>query len=124
MNAFANAFDPTGAELEDWRAELGADLRKPTFKISFRETLSNRVKRVYGPLMSIFGIGWVFEITLFTPERRWTEAAEIPGVSGVVIAALLAVLYGALLLLAYWPAPRKAMGEVYGEEAGEWKRNE
>lgn len=124
LNVFANAFNPTGAELEGWRAELGADLRRPTFKISRREALSNRVKRVYGPLLTIFGIGWLFKITLFTPERRWQEAAEIPGVPGAAIAALLAALYVSLLVLAFWPAPREAMGEVYGEEAGEWKRNE
>lgn len=123
-NVFANAFNPTGAEIEEWRKEIGDDLRRPTFKISYREALSGRIKRVYGPLLTIFGVGWLFKVTLFTPDQTWQEAAALPGVSGRIAAIGLALFYVFLALLAFWPTQRQAMGEVYGEKVGEWKREE
>lgn len=63
-------------------------------------------------------------VTLFTPEAQWTEAAELPGVSGHAVAGLLLAFYGALAVLAFWPTDRQAMGEVYSEKPGEWKTDD
>lgn len=121
-NVFANAFNPTGVEHVDWREEIEEDLRRPTFKITYREALSHRIRRVYGLLLALLGVGWVFKITMFTPTGTWRHAAALPNLPGTVVIAAVALFYLAVATLAYWPAPRQAMGEVYGEEIGEWKR--
>ena len=119
-NVFANVFDPAGAD-PDWREKLGDDLRVPTFKVSFREALSRRIRRVYGLLLTALGLAWVAKVTLFTPEQAWAEAAALPGVPGMVVAGALAVFYAGVAVLAFWPGEREAMGEVYGVEPGDWK---
>ncbi|ELY99263.1 DUF2270 domain-containing protein [Natrialba asiatica] len=120
-NVFANAFDPTGAEHPRWREEVGEDLRQPTFKVSFFEALSRRVRRVYALLFAVVGVAWASKITLFTPEAQWTEAAELPGIPGIVVVAGLAVFYAVIIAIAVWPAERRAKGEIHGVETGDWK---
>lgn len=122
-NFFANAFDPTGIEHPSWRVEMSEDLRSPTHKVSHLEALSRRLRRVYGLLFAIVGVAWIGKVTLFTPETQWTEAAELPGVHGLVVTALLLLFYGGIAAIALWPTKRQAMGEVYGEESGAWKTN-
>ena len=119
-NVFANLFDPAGAD-PNWREQLGDDLRAPTFKVSFWEALSRRIRRVYGLLLAALGVAWLAKVTLFTPEQGWAEAAALPGVSGIVVAVALGAFYVVVAVLAFWPGERKAMGEVYGVEAGDWK---
>ncbi|WP_290809842.1 DUF2270 domain-containing protein [Halovivax sp.] len=120
-NVFANAFEPVGVEHPAWREELSDDLRRPTFKVSALEALSRRIRRVYGLLFAVLGVAWAFKVTLFTPERLWTEAAEIHGVPGEAVAAGLAAFFVGLAVLAAWPRGRRAKGEIYGAEPGDWK---
>jgi uncharacterized membrane protein len=120
-NVYANALNPSGVEHGRWREELSDDLRYPTFKVGTREALSRRVRRIYGLLFAVLGIAWVAKVTLFTPETLWTEAAELPGIHGAVVAGLLVVLYLGLVAIAKWPGERQAKGEIHGEEPGEWK---
>ncbi|WP_440764562.1 DUF2270 domain-containing protein [Natronorubrum sp. DTA7] len=122
-NVFANALDPVGVEHSNWREKLGDDLRSPTFKVSFAEALSRRLRRVYGLLFAVTGVAWVFKVTLFTPEQQWTEAAELPGISGLAVAASLAVFFAGILVFALWPAERRAKGEIHGQEPGDWKND-
>ena len=121
-NVYANALDPEGVTHEDWRVELGDDLRRPTLKISFREALSRRIRRVYGPLLTVLGAAWVLKITLFAPDRSAIEAAELPALGGEYVIAAVAVFYVALVAVTYWPIERSAKGEFYGEEIGDWKQ--
>lgn len=121
-NVFANALDPVGAEHPRWREELSADLRYPTFKVSALEALSRRVRRIYGLLFGVLGIAWVAKVTLFTPESRWTEAAELPGISGMVVAVTVAAFFVFVVAVAVWPHGREAKGEVHGTEPGGWKK--
>jgi uncharacterized membrane protein len=123
-NVFANAFDPSGATHRDWREELGDDLRRPTLKVSIREALSRRLKRVYLPLVTVLLLAWLFRITVFVDGERPLETAAIPGVPGVVVVALVVVTYLGMVLLALWPTPRQAKGEFHGEEVGDWKTEE
>ncbi len=118
---FASAFDPLGPEHDDWRVEMSDDLRHPTFKVSVLEALSRRLRRVYGLLLTVVGIAWVCKVTLFTPEADWQEAAELPGISGLVVAGALALFFAVVVVLAYWPADRRAKGEIHGARPGEWK---
>jgi uncharacterized membrane protein len=121
-NVFANALEPTGVEHPAWREELSDDLRQPTFKVSTREALSRRIRRVYGLLFAVAGVGWAFKVTLFTPEQQWTEAAELPGIPGTVVAAVLALFFAGVFVVGLWPGEREAKGEIHGVEPGDWKR--
>lgn len=123
-NVFANALDPVGTIHRDWREELGEDLRKPTLKVSVREALSRRLKRVYLPLITVLLLAWLFRITIFVPGEYPLETAAVPGVPGAVVVAVVGVTYLGTLLLALWPTPRQAKGEFHGEEVGDWKKRE
>ncbi|WP_121743551.1 DUF2270 domain-containing protein [Natronorubrum halophilum] len=124
-NTFANAFDPAGVEHHpNWREEIADDLRQPTFKVSYLEALSRRVRRVYALLFIVVGVAWVSKITLFTPEAQWTEAAELPGIPGLAVAIVIALFYIAVLLVAFWPRKREAKGEIHDVEPGHWKETD
>ncbi len=121
-NIFANAFNPADTRYHpNWREEMSDDLRRPTFKVSYLEALSRRVRRVYALLFVVVGVAWVAKITLFTPELQWTEAAELPGIPGLVVATALALFYIAVFLIAFWPGKREAKGEIHDVESGDWK---
>jgi uncharacterized membrane protein len=122
-NAYANALEPLGVEHGRWREELSDDLQYPTFMVNAQEALSRRVRRIYGLLFAVLGVAWAAKVTLFTPETVWTEAAELPGIHGGVVAGLLVVLYVGLFAVAKWPTERQAKGEIHGEEAGECKND-
>ncbi|MFC7202604.1 DUF2270 domain-containing protein [Haloferax namakaokahaiae] len=121
-NVFANAFDPSDAPLEAWRVELAADLRTPTLKVSFREAVGRRLRRVYYAIFVLLGLAWVFRITLYAPSEPWTVTASVPGISGVFIAGLVALFFVAITALTFWPYEREARGEFHGEEPGRWRR--
>jgi len=120
-NVFANALQPIGAEHSTWREELSDDLRHQMFKVDSVEAVSRRIRRIYGLLFSVLGASWVAKVTLFTPESQWTEAAELPGIPGEIVAVLLGIFYLGLLLIAKWPLDREAKGEIQGNKSGEWK---
>lgn len=123
-NLFANAMDPAGTPIKEWRVELGEDLRKPTLKVSYREALSRRLRRVYFPLYLLLGCAWVFRVTLFAGNEPWTETASLPGVPGEVVGGLVAVFFVAIALFTFWPREREAMGEFHDAEPGDWKRSD
>lgn len=121
-NLFANALEPIGTPLEDWRAELGNDLRIPTFKVTYREALSRRLRRIYYPLYLLLGVAWLFRITLFEPGQAWTKTASVPGVSGPLVVVIVAAFFLAATVITFWPLEREAKGEFHGNESGDWKR--
>ncbi len=55
-NVLANAFDPEGAPLANWREEIANDLKNPRYKVSYLESLSRRLKRIYLPLLVLIGL--------------------------------------------------------------------
>ncbi|MFC7154917.1 DUF2270 domain-containing protein [Halomarina halobia] len=120
-NLFANAFDPRGAERTEWRAEISDDLRVPTLKVTTREAVARRLRRVYLPLLAVLLAAWTYRITVFVPGEAWTETAAVPGIPGIAVTVGVALYYAALLTIAYWPKRREAMGEFHGEQPGEWK---
>ncbi|GAA5040536.1 DUF2270 domain-containing protein [Haladaptatus pallidirubidus] len=123
-NVYANAFDPTETPLKHWRKEIGDDLRNPMLKVSYREALSRRLKRVYFPLFSLLGVAWLFRITVFVPEETWHETASVPGVPGETVVVAVGIFYCAIMLLTFWRQSREAKGEFHGAEPGEWKEDE
>lgn len=122
-NVFANALDPVGTKHPRWRKELSEDLRYPTFKVTATEVLSRRLRRIYGLLFGVIGVAWIAKVTMFTPETQWTEAAELPGVHGAVVAGILSLFYICAIVIALWPNHREAKGEIYGTEPGTWKED-
>ncbi|NGM71471.1 DUF2270 domain-containing protein [Natronolimnobius sp. AArcel1] len=118
-NLFANALDPSaGIEQDAWRADLSEDYRDPDPKLSYRAAFSHRLRRVYLPLMSAVLIGWVFHIWAFNPDEPFLESAGLPGVSGIVVVAAVALYFIALLVLAI-PHSAKERGESGEAEHGD-----
>jgi uncharacterized membrane protein len=123
-NLFAAAMDPSGTPMEEWRVELGDDLRAPTLKVTYFEALSRRLRHVYYPLYLLLGVAWLFRITLFAPDETWSQTASVSDVPGEVVVGLVAVLFVVLTVLTFWPRQREARGEFHGEKAGEWKQSD
>lgn len=123
-NVFATAFNPETAIRQEWRTELANDLRNPTLKVSAREAMTRRLRRVYFLLLSVLLVAWLFRITLFVPNERWFETAAMPGVAGSTVVGVVLLYYAAALVVTAWPTPRQAKGEYHGVEAGEWKDEE
>lgn len=122
QNLLADALDPSrGVERENWRIELSDDYRRPTLKISILEAVANRLRRIYLALLIVLLVAWLFRVTAFTPRAEWIAAASIANASGIAVISLLAVFYVAVLVLAFWPRDREAMGEFRDGETGEWK---
>ncbi|UPW02177.1 DUF2270 domain-containing protein [Halorussus gelatinilyticus] len=122
-NLFANALDPSrDVERKNWRAELSADFRVPTLKVSLQEALANRLRRVYLALLGVLLAAWGFRITAFTPpEQTWLEAAGIAYVPGTVVVALVGAFYAILVGIASWPRERHAKGEFREGDPDDWK---
>ncbi|QLG50727.1 DUF2270 domain-containing protein [Natrinema halophilum] len=121
-NLFANALEPTGTRLENWRAELGNDLRAPTIKVSYWEALSRRLQRIYYPLYLLLGVAWLFRITLYEPGETWTKTASVPGISGAIVAVVVVAFFLVVTVITLWPLQREAKGEFHGDESGRWKQ--
>lgn len=112
-NLFANALEPSGAEDEAWRPRLARELRDPSYKVPLREALARRLRRVYLPLLSILLVAWLVRLTILAdPPASMVDAAAIWAVPGFVVVGIVAVFYGALVVLALWPMQRQAKGEV------------
>ena len=122
-NLFANALDPTqDVEHENWRAELSADFRVPTLKVSLQEALANRLRRVYLALLGVLLAAWVFRITAFTPPRQtWLEAAGIAYIPGSATVTIVGAFYVILGGITFWPRERQAKGEFREGDSEEWK---
>lgn len=124
-NLLANALDPTqGIEHAEWRADLSRDYRTPTLKVTMREAIANRLRRVYLALLSILMAAWIFRITAFAPRESWLTTAAIVSVPGTVVVAIVGGFYIAVFALVFWPREREAMGEFREGEPGEWKTEE
>lgn len=121
-NLFANSLDPAEVPMATWRGELAADLRTPTFKVTYWEALARRLRKVYYPLYLLLGVAWAFRITLYTPGESWIATASVPGLAGELVAIVVAVFFVLVTAFTFWPRERHARGEFHGEESGDWKR--
>jgi len=121
-NLFATSLDPEGVPMTEWRSELSSDLRTPTFKVSYWEALSRRLRKVYYPLYLLLGVAWVFRVSLYTPNQSVLETASVPGVGGALVVGIVALFFVVVTAVAYWPHERDARGEFHGEVTGDWKR--
>lgn len=122
QNVFAYALDPS-RDLPDphWREKLSDDYRTPTVTISIEESLAHRLRRIYMPLYCLLGTAWIIRITGFTMER-WPQSATIADIPGVVVTALVTVLYLVIGIIAYRPRTWHVAGEIQGAERVPWEQ--
>lgn len=124
-NVMANALEPEGVVHEDWRIMLADDLRTPRSKIPYLEALRHRLRTVYLALLTVLVASWLVRVLLFAGDRSLAEAARIATVPGDQVAAGVAIVYGLVVILTFWPMERKAMGEIRGrdERVDEWRND-
>lgn len=122
-DVFAPAIDPESrVDHEDWRSELGTDLRRPALKISFTEAYARRYRRVYLPLQTVLIVAWAVRLTVFSAEQGPLATASVVGIPGEVVIAVVGLTYLALAAVAAWPRERQATGEMYErDKEGDWK---
>jgi len=118
-NLFANSLDPEDVPMAEWRRELAADLRTPTFKVSYWETLARRLRKVSYLLL---GVAWVFRITIYTSSESWVQTASVSGIAGELVVVAVAAFLVVTTVFTFWPRDRHARGEFHGEASGDWKR--
>jgi len=101
-NLFANALDPSeGVEQRDWRRQLSEDYRRPTVKLTLRQALAHRLRRVYLPLLCGMLLVWLIRLT--GADGSMIEAARVSGVPGWAVFAAVGLLYVTLFAIAFWP---------------------
>lgn len=122
QNLFAPALDPDrGLEHSDWRAELSEDYRRPTVKISLREAIANRLRRIYAALLGVLLAAWLVRVTAFAPTQASIDDAAVGSVPGAVVVTIVAAYFLAVGALTIWPREREAKEEFREGEYGEWK---
>ena len=87
-----------GRPLEsDWDGDLEADLREPTFALSFLEAAAQRLRNVYMPLLTLLVVAWGTRITLFAGGTPWPRAASVGDLPGTVVVGAVGVGYAVAL---------------------------
>lgn len=122
-NIFANALDPKGVELSNWRELLSQDLREPSLKTPISEAVSRRLGRIYLPLMTILVAAWGIRLTVFGagPEGV-VESAAIGGIPGAVVFVVVSLTYASFTIVTFWPWSRQAKGEFQSDaRRDDWK---
>ena len=122
-DVFAAAIHPDdNADHDDWRSELGTDLRRPALKMPFIEAYARRYRRIYLPLQTVLLVAWVVRITVFSAEAGPIATAGVVGVPGEVVIAVVGLAYFGTGAIMAWPRERKATGEMYDrDKEGDWK---
>ena len=122
---FANVYEPSGAEHDDWREQLSNDLCNPVLKMSFQQALAHRLRHIYGVLLLILLGTWIVRIALFESNAVWYQAASTAGVPGLIILAIVCGYYLLLVWLALRSVPWWQGGrEFHPRENHTWIREE
>jgi uncharacterized membrane protein len=100
----ASIFTPPFHPSSDWGGYLAESLTEPAFRIRLWQAVGRRFRRNYVWLMSLLILSWVLKLTVH-PSRTASlstvmDRAAVGPVAGPVIAAVVAVMYGTLVLLA------------------------
>jgi len=111
-NVWAYGLDPSkGLVDENWRTHLADDYRTPTVKITIEEALAHRLRRVYLPLFTVLLGAWVIRVTAFDP-LAWPESAAIGQIPGLVVTAIVLLVYAAAVVVAFRPRTWHARDEL------------
>lgn len=100
----AEAFAPSEKPDDNWRAELGEQLRNPTLQISFWEAMNHRLRRSYLALLTVLIIAWIARITVYTSDESWRQTARILFIPGEVVIGVVGLFYAFLVVVTAWSA--------------------
>jgi uncharacterized membrane protein len=109
---FADMYDPGARRGRDWGSTLASQFRDPTFTITFRESLTHRLRRSYLALLLILFAAWIARITVFRPNETWERSAAILGISGRFVTVAVGAFYAVVIALAVLSARGGRFQEV------------
>jgi uncharacterized membrane protein len=107
----------------EWAEALAESLLHPDFPISYIEAFGRRLRRNYYYIYAIIGAAWLVKLWLFpnpaTDLFTFIQRAEIGGLGGPFILAIVVLFYAALIAIGITTAGlQQAPGEVlprYGD---------
>jgi uncharacterized membrane protein len=97
-----------------WEGDLGADLRNPSFDMSYWEALNHRLRRSYLALLLLLLLAWITRITVFEASEPWRQTAAIFMIPGELVVGVVAVFYAVVLAITVWSA-RKGRTQEFDE---------
>lgn len=114
-NWHAQVFAPEPDANPDWLRQLAADLRNPTFRLSWQQALSRRLRRQYGWTYCVLLLAWL----LMTSSNvhsigEWIGQCRLGAVPGPVVLGLVAAFHGLLVFVGWrFSAHEREHGGVY-----------
>jgi len=119
----APLLDPgPGVTHENWRQELGEDLRNPALKLPFVEAYARRLRRIYLPLFLVLLAAWAAQILVVSPGGGPLDAAAILGIPGWLVIGVVTAFTLLVSAVAFWPRERMAKGKLREKQKeGDWK---
>lgn len=120
-NLFAHILDPSeNLERTNWREELSRDYRSPATKITYREALQRRLRRIYFALLVTMLAAWFFRIGV-TSSDTLLGSASVGKLPGPVVLGGVLLFYAFIVALTFWPYKRQAKEEIQRTDVGQWK---
>lgn len=126
-NWYAQIFAPEPEGNPDWLQQLGADLRRPSFHLTYQQALSRRLRRNYGWIYLVLALAWLLKTTASTTSLDgnyqlalsvgdWVANCQIGPLPGGFVIALVAGFYGWLAFVALRFRAQDMIGQrEYGE---------
>lgn len=87
---------------QDWAAELGEELRNPSFHMSYWHAVNHRLRRSYFALLTVLLVAWLARVTVYTADEPWQRTAGILFIPGEFVAGVVAAFYGVLIVILVW----------------------
>ena len=124
-NWHAQVFAPEPDANPDWLRELAADLRNPTFRLTWQQALSRRLRRHYGWMYCVLLLAWLLKtsskeqsingtLQMVHSIDEWIGQCQLAAVPGPVVLGLVAAFYGSLVFVGWrYSAHEKEDGGVY-----------
>ena len=114
-NVWAAGLDEGKPVDQHWRSGLADDYRNPALKITAEEAIAHRLRRVYLPMFAILNGAWLLRVTAFS-RQPWPASAAIGDVPGLVVVALVGLVFAAGVVVASRPRDWQARGELRSED--------
>lgn len=100
----APIFTPPFRPSADWASRVSQTLTDPMFPVDLWEAVGRRFRRNYFWLISLLIFSWAIKLTIHpTRTTNWNtvlDRAEVGPISGTGVVAGVAVVYGALIVMA------------------------
>jgi uncharacterized membrane protein len=114
-NVWAAGLDEGAPPDGAWRHDLAEDYRNPTLKITAEEAIAHRLRRVYLPMFAILNGSWLLRVTAFG-DQPWPASAAVGQIPGLVVTALVVLVFAASVAVAFRPRDWQARGELRAED--------